>query len=282
MLEYGVVDSHVHLWDTVPPFDKRPNHFGVHGRPKEFIEACGKVPVAKIVHMEFGRGTDTYMPEIELMEKLAEEDSRLAAMVAWAPLSHGYDTAARALDEIALHPIVRGIRQAHFFDPDGMAYTTKDMIDGVRLLKQYGLSFALGTSFNQDGGVIKFLDMVGDDIPFVLDHMGKPPVQQKLFDEWARDMEAIEKHKNVSIKLSSIATEAAGPDWTFGEIAPYVRYSVELFGWDRVMYGSDWPVSTRNSNPERQMETLLEILKDATAEQLHKLFVDNTSKLYGI
>lgn len=281
-LDYGTVDAHVHLWDTVPPFDKRPNHFGVHGRPAEFLEACGKVKVDKIVHMEFGRNIDNYMAEIELMDKLAEENDKLVAMVAWAPLSLGHDGAARALDEIVKHKLVKGIRQAHFSDPDGMAYTTKEMIEGVKLLPQYGLSFAVGTDFHQNPGVEIFLNEVGDDVPMVLDHMGKPPVQTKQFDEWAAYIEKFAKHKNLSIKLSSIATEAADKNWDIEDIAPYVRFSVEAFGWDRVMYASDWPVSTRNSNPERQMETLLTIFKDATPEQLHKLFVDNTSKLYNI
>lgn len=279
MLNYGVVDTHVHLWDTVAPFNKRKNPFGEHGRPKEFLEACGKVPVDKIIHMEFGRGVDTFMPEIELMEKLAEEAPKLAAMVAWAPLSKGKE-AARDLDEIAKHKIVRGIRQAHFSDPDGMAYAAKDMVDGVRLLPQYGLSFALGTSFNQNGGVLRFLDMIGEDVPLVIDHMGKPPVQQKLFDVWAKDIEKMAQNKSLIMKISSIATEAANADWEKADIEQYVRFSVETFGWDRLIYGSDWPVSTRNSNPERQMETLLDILSFATEEQLHKLFVDNATKLY--
>ncbi|MBE5759034.1 MAG: hypothetical protein E7332_03280 [Clostridiales bacterium] len=281
MLDYGVIDTHVHLWDTVPPFDKRPNPFGVHGTPKEFLEACGSVKVDKIVHMEFGRGVDTFMPEIELMEKLAEEHPKLVAMVAWAPLSKGKN-AAYDLDEIKKHPIVKGIRQAHFSDPDGMAYVKDDMIDGVRLLKQYGYGFVLGTSFNQNGGVIRFLDKIGEDIPLILDHMGKPPVQQKLFDVWAKDIEKMAQNKQLTMKISSIATEAADPNWTKEDIAPYIRHSIDVFGWDRVIYASDWPVSTRNSNPERQMATLLDILSDATPEQLHKLFVDNAAKYYNL
>ncbi len=284
MLPFGVTDAHVHLWDKALPFEDAPQRFGKGGRPGEFISACGDVKVDKIIHMEFGRNVLSYMREIEIVEDMAQEDARLCAMVAWAPLSLGKDGGAgRALDEIAKHTIVRGIRQAHFADPDGMAYATYQMIEGVRMLPQYGLSFALGTSYNQHKGVLAFLDKIGEDVPLVLDHMGKPPVQcPEEFDAWARDIEAMAQNKALSCKLSSLATEAADAGWTIETIAPYVRHCVKTFGWDRLIYASDWPVSSENSNPTRQMQTLLAILGDVGEENLRKLLYKNANRLYKL
>lgn len=284
MLPFGVTDAHVHLWDKSFPFEEAPQRFGKSGRPAEFLQACGSVPVDKIIHMEFGRNVLSYMREIEIVEDMAREEPRLCAMVAWAPLSLGKDGGAgKALDEIAKHPIVRGIRQAHFADPDGMAYATYQMIEGVRMLPQYGLGFALGTSYNQHKGVLRFLDAIGEDVPLVLDHMGKPPVQRpEEFDAWARDIEIMAQNKALSCKLSSLATEATDENWSIEEIAPYVRHCVQTFGWDRLIYASDWPVSAENSNPVRQVETLLAILGDCEEENLRKLFYQNANKMYRL
>jgi len=79
------------------------------------------------------------------------------------------------------------------------------------------------------------------DLAIVVDHGAKPHIRQARLDPWAADMAALARRPNVVCKLSGLVTEA-GPDWSVAQLEPYVRHLVELFGPDRLLWGSDWPV----------------------------------------
>jgi len=78
-------------------------------------------------------------------------------------------------------------------------------------------------------------------LPIVIDHGAKPPIADGILDPWRDEMRALAALPNVCCKLSGLVTEAA-PDWRPEQLAPYVRHLVEIFGPDRLMWGSDWPV----------------------------------------
>jgi len=78
-------------------------------------------------------------------------------------------------------------------------------------------------------------------LTFVLDHLGKPPIASGALDPWATDLRALAALPNTVAKLSGLVTEA-GPGWTPATLQPYVETALDLFGPDRLMFGSDWPV----------------------------------------
>ncbi|MDI1462120.1 amidohydrolase family protein [Catellatospora sp. KI3] len=82
------------------------------------------------------------------------------------------------------------------------------------------------------------------DLPgtvFVLDHLGKPRITPDGLAAWRAAVTPLAACANVVVKLSGLLTEA-GPDWTVERIAPFAATALELFGADRTMLGSDWPV----------------------------------------
>ncbi len=81
------------------------------------------------------------------------------------------------------------------------------------------------------------------EVSFVLDHIGKPGIAHGLREPWRSQMSALAELPNVACKLSGVVTEADHAAWTPADIEPYVAHAIECFGFDRVMYGSDWPVS---------------------------------------
>ena len=285
MLNYGVVDTHVHLWneDDVPCL--LTPYFGKYCKTEDYTKACNGVKVEKYIFMECARNENDYILECESIAKMAKDDLRLKAFVAWAPLSSGGDNAAYALKSMCKkYPMIKGIRQAFFTDPDGSSYVENKFIEGVLRLPEFGLSFAIGSSFNQNVNVLKFLDKVEGRVEMVLDHLGKPPVTQNLFEDWAKDIDKFSQFPNLHLKLSSISTEAADTNWTYEEISKYVKYAARAFGWNRIIYGSDYPVLNLRSDITRQMETLIRSLKEigATEENLYNFFVVNPCKLYKI
>ncbi len=80
------------------------------------------------------------------------------------------------------------------------------------------------------------------DLPIVIDHIAKPDIAGGEWDPWAGDLARVAADGMTCCKLSGLITEAGG-DWTAAQIAPYARHVLKVFGPDRVMWGSDWPVA---------------------------------------
>ena len=79
---------------------------------------------------------------------------------------------------------------------------------------------------------------------FVVDHIAKPPIASGEIDEWAALMHEFAPLEHVACKLSGMVTEADPATWTPDDLKPYVATVVEIFGPNRLMFGSDWPVCT--------------------------------------
>lgn len=77
---------------------------------------------------------------------------------------------------------------------------------------------------------------------FVIDHLAKPRIREKLLDPWRKQMQDIARRPNVFCKLSGMVTEADLRHWKPEDLRPYMEVVLEAFGPSRVMYGSDWPV----------------------------------------
>jgi L-fuconolactonase len=65
-------------------------------------------------------------------------------------------------------------------------------------------------------------------------------------------------------------------------MAPFVRHAVDCFGWERVLFGSNWPVSTAVVGYRPWAEMVAEILSDAEPSQLADLFAGNARRLYRL
>ena len=71
-------------------------------------------------------------------------------------------------------------------------------------------------------------------------------------------------------------------DWSVDQLAPAVKHTIEVFGWDRVMWAGDWPVCTLGAPLKDWLAAAKEIVKDKPEEQQRKLFHDTAVKFYGL
>jgi L-fuconolactonase len=116
---------------------------------------------------------------------------------------------------------------------------------------------------------------------FVLDHCGNPDL--KKHDQWKRDMEALAQCKNVlACKVSGIVASADPTKWSADDLAPVVNHTLDTFGPDRVMFGSDWPVCLRTATIKQWLAALDAIVKERKAENLTKLFRKNAERVYRL
>jgi L-fuconolactonase len=112
---------------------------------------------------------------------------------------------------------------------------------------------------------------------FVLDHLGKPRITPDGLAEWRTLIAPIAALPNCTAKLSGLLTEA-GPDWTPAGVRPFVEAALELFGADRLMFGSDWPVCTLvASYPDT-----LSILDALSPAERAAVLGDNAARTYRL
>jgi len=80
------------------------------------------------------------------------------------------------------------------------------------------------------------------DLTLVVDHLAKPRIREGAMEPWTGGLAALARHPNVACKVSGLVTEADWTAWTPAQLVPYVAHAAEVFGPERLLFGSDWPV----------------------------------------
>ena len=283
MPNFPIVDTHLHIWDldrlrypwlaNVPPLNK--NHL-----IGDYRRACGPVAVAKMVFLQCECDAAQFQQEADWVTEVAQSDSRIRGIVPWAPLEKGVAAEAE-LAHLAANPLIKGIRRIIQFEPDQEFCLRPDFVCGVQLLPAYGLSFDLCINHTQLANTIKLVRQC-EEVGFVLDHIGKPDIKAGRLDPWRAELKELAALPNVHCKLSGLVTEADHANWTPADLQPYIDHVIACFGFDRVMFGGDWPVSTQASDYPRWVNTLDAALRGASAADLRKLYVTNAETFYRI
>ena len=90
------------------------------------------------------------------------------------------------------------------------------------------------------------------------------------------------RNSQIYVKLSGMITEADWSNWKPSDLAPYVSHVVEHFGYERVMFGSDWPVCLLAGSYEQVFKALVEALGPLSDEDRKNVFGRNACRFYGI
>jgi len=278
-----IADSHVHLWD--PRHLKYPwleGHATLE-RPylvEDYSAATAGTPVESIVFVQCEAARESYDAEASWIVSLAASDPRIRGLVAWAPLYKG--TAAREdLERLKRHSLLKGVRQIIQFEPELDFCLAPAFLEGVALLEEFDLSFDICVDYRHMSRVVEFARRL-PGVRMVLDHIGKPNIRQGEFETWERQIRALAALPHVHCKISGVATEADHRTWTRDQLAPYIAAAIDAFGYGRIMYGSDWPVSTDAIAYGEWVELLDEQLSGTPEADLHRFWHDNAMAFYRL
>jgi L-fuconolactonase len=283
MPSFPIVDSHVHLYDI-----GRFRYSWLAGVPKinrtslleAFDRARGAVEVDKLVFAEVAVDPGLHLEEAAFVQTMADEDPRLCGMIAHAPLEKG---AAVEADIVALkrNSSLRGIRRLIETERDPSFCLEPSFIDGVRLLIKYQLSFDICT---KHWGLVYAIALARrcPEVTFILDHIGKPDIRNGLREPWSTQIRELAKLPNVVCKISGVITEADPRNWKKDDIKPYIVHVIEAFGFDRVMYGSDWTVAELTHDYPEFVTILDEIIAGASLEEKRGLYRNTAIRAYRL
>jgi L-fuconolactonase len=129
------------------------------------------------------------------------------------------------------------------------------------------------------------LETVADfpQLRFVLDHIAKPEIKEHITEPWMSLMSGFARHRDhVWCKLSGMITEADWNGWTPDDLRPYVAHAIGVFGTDRCMYGSDWPVCLVAGSYDRVIDALRACLADRTDDERAQIFSRSASEAYRL
>jgi predicted TIM-barrel fold metal-dependent hydrolase len=287
-----IVDTHQHLWDldrfSYAWIAAQPESGSLAGgrqglkrsfRMADYLAATSGLGVEKSVHLEADVDEPYMLAETQHILALADEPGNpLQALVACArPENPDF---RHYLDQIAGQPRLKGVRRILHTQPDELGRGAR-FRENVRSLSQYGLSFDICVLARQLPIAIELVEHC-PHVQFILDHCGVPQVKEKVLDPWRADLRRISGFPNVVCKVSGIVAYADPDRWTAEDLRPYVEHVVECFGWDRVMFGSDWPVCTLSASFRQWVEALSELTASAGEANRAKLFYENAVRCYRL
>ncbi len=283
MPSFPIVDTHLHIWNldrlrypwlaSVPMLNK--NHLIA-----DYVRACGQVQVAKMVFLQCECDPAQFQEEAEWVAEVAKVDPRIRGIVPWAPLEKGV-AVEEELARLAADPLVKGIRRIIQFEPDQNFCLRPDFVRGVRLLPKYGLTFDLCINHTQLANTIALVRQC-PQVTFVLDHIAKPDIKAGRLDPWRAELRELAGLPNVWCKLSGLVTEADHARWTPADLRPYIDHTIACFGFDRVMFGGDWPVAAQATDYPRWVDTLDAAVAGASVDEVRKLYVTNAERFYRV
>jgi L-fuconolactonase len=252
-MKHPIIDAHQHFWQLSRPFDYRwldaPHNAAIKRDflPEHLASHLQTTGVSWSVFVQ----TQHNLEEARWVLSLAEQHPFLVGVVGWV------DLASPACEEQLLslrqHPKFVGVRHITQDEPDDDFIVRPDVLRGLKVLEKHDVPF---------------------DLLFYPRHLRHVPTL-------ARHRPA-SAFSNVHCKLSGLVTEANRTTWTAADLQPYVRAAVDLFGPDRCMFGSDWPVCELAATYEQVYAALIEALGPLTEEHRAAIFGGTAQRFYRL
>ncbi|MCS7058122.1 MAG: amidohydrolase family protein [Meiothermus sp.] len=238
---------------------------------RPWLEACG---VERTILVQ----ARSSLEETRELLRIAAEVGFVAGVVGWVDLRDpGLE---RVLDELMALPEGRylvGLRHQVHDEPDPNWLLLPEVQRGLAVVAERGLVYDLLVRTRELPAALAAVRRF-PDLRFVLDHLAKPNIAQKQWDGWIDRLEPLADQPNLWAKLSGLVTEADWGRWRPEDLAPYIHKALELFGPERCMFGSDWPVCTLAAD-YRQVKEALEL---ALSEPNPGVMGENAARVYRL
>lgn len=215
--------------------------------------------------------------ETQFLIEHAKQNSFIKGVVGWVDLKA--DNLETRLEFFQSSPVVKGFR--HVIQGEGAGFMLHPkFIQGVKALHKYNLTYDILIKEPQLEEAFEFVKQLPDQ-KLVIDHIAKPKVGNDI-TYWRKYISAIAQHKNVYCKLSGMVTEANWKAWHADDFKPYLDTIFDVFGSNRVMYGSDWPVCLVAASYEQQLKVVVDYIQSFTESEKQAIMGENAIRFYNL
>lgn len=174
-----------------------------------------------------------------------------------------------------------GIRHQAHDEPDAAWLLREDVVRGIRAVGAAGLAYDLLVRSRELPAALELARRL-PDVRFVIDHLAKPPIASGELEPWGGLIGAFAALEHVACKVSGLVTEADWASWTTADLLPFVDHSITVFGPERLVFGSDWPVCLLAATYADVVETARALLAGLTDSEREGVMGANAIRIYGL
>jgi L-fuconolactonase len=277
-----VVDSHHHFWDpTRARYPWMTDDLAAVRRPFGPDDLRPDLVAAGVDYTVLIQ-TRSSEEETRAFMAIAAGTPFIAGVVGWVDL-----TAPDVADRLAALKVrpdgttLVGIRHQVHDEPDARWLLRDDVRRGLRAVRDASLAYDLLVRTRELPAALETVHAF-PDLRVVIDHVAKPPIRSGEIEAWAAALAPFKEQDRVYCKLSGMVTEASWRDWTLADLQPYIDRVVDIFGEDRLMFGSDWPVCLLAATYTTVYATLCDALRGLPPSARDKIFGANAIKFYQL
>jgi len=177
------------------------------------------------------------------------------------------------------HPFLRGYRRVLHVVDDAVS-TGARFRENVAMIGQAGLTFDICMLARQLPLAMDLVDAC-PGTTMILDHCGVPDLSGDLAG-WKNDIAALASRPNLNAKISGIIAYAAPEQMSVDLLRPVVEHVIDCFGWDRVVWGSDWPVCNLTHGAATWCAWTDALVAGCSDEEKSRLFSGNARRIYRL
>ncbi|MBJ6362350.1 amidohydrolase family protein [Paenibacillus sp. GCM10012307] len=274
------IDAHQHYWKVsrgdygwlTPelsllyrdylPEDLRP-HLRKHGLDKTIVVQAAQT-----------------LEETDYLLELSSAEDTIAGVVGWLDLNNpNYQD---HYERFSRHPKFVGFRIMIQEMANAQDILQPHFVEAVRYFAERDIPVDLLVLSHQLDPLVKLLEQA-PGLRGVIDHIAKPKIAAGELLPWKEQMAVIASHPKLYCKLSGMVTEADHQQWKPEDFTAYIRHVLELFGPQRLMFGSDWPVCLLAASYDETMDVLQLALPDElSAADKERLFGGTAAEFYKL
>ncbi|MFY0651971.1 MAG: amidohydrolase family protein [Cyclobacteriaceae bacterium] len=272
------IDSHQHFW-KYDPVKYSWIEDNMQTLRRDFLPAdLAPLLKQKNIHGSVAVQADQSEGETEFLLGLAGQNDIVKGVVGWVDLL--VDGVEERLEHFSKNKYLKGIRHIVQSEPNDFMLR-KDFQNGIMSLAQFDLVYDILVFPPQLIAAIALVQKFPDQY-FVLDHIAKPYIKDSKISGWKEDIKELAHNPKVYCKLSGMVTEADWNDWKEDDFRQYLDVIVEAFGTDRLMYGSDWPVSLLAAQYEKQYAIVENYISQFSQEEQANIMGNTAAKFYKL
>jgi len=217
--------------------------------------------------------------EIDWLLTLANAHRSIKGVVGWLDLQA--PDIATQLERYTKHAKFKGIRHVVQDETDDRFMLRPEFLRGLAMLHNFNLTYDLLIVPKQLPAAIEIVNRLPDQ-KFVIDHIGKPLIKDRVLAPWEADMRELAQASNVSCKVSGMVTEADAEHQQLADFRPYLEVVFDCFTPDRLMFGSDWPVCTLAGSYDQVVSIVQDYIQPLSTSAQALIMGGTATAFYGL
>jgi len=276
------VDAHDHFWDPstrdypwmTEELDAIRQRFG----PEDLAPLVERAGIERTILVQ----TTSSLDETREFLATASATPFIGGVVGWVDLTDAAigETIAELTTGEGGSQLV-GIRHQVHDEPDPAWLLRPDVNRGIAAVGAAGLVYDLLVRPRELPAALAMV-RAHPDVAFVIDHLAKPSIRLGELEPWLGLLCPFGELEHVACKVSGLVTEADWQGWRLADLQPFVDAAIEIFGPDRLMFGSDWPVCLLAATYVGVLEAARSTTASLSPGERDQLFGETARHVYGL